>query len=64
MVSQHTIPKNEAMAVLHRAGFPSQVIEEISSQLSDPVDLDRDSSLFLRYGITRDVLTDRMGGSP
>jgi len=52
------------MAVLHRAGFSSQVIEEISSQLSDPVDLDRDSSLFLRYGITREVLTDRMGGSP
>jgi hypothetical protein len=64
LVYQHTIPKNEAMAVLNRAGFPPEVIDEIASQLADPVDLDRDSSLLLRYGITRDELTDRMGGSP
>ena len=64
MVNQNTIPKAEAMAVLKRAGFPPEVIDEIASQLSDPVDVDRDSSLLLRYGITRDELADRMGGSP
>jgi hypothetical protein len=64
LVYQHTIPKKEAMAALHRAGFPPEVIDEIASQLGDPVDLDRDSSLFLRYGITREELDDRMGGSP
>ena len=64
MVNQNTIPKAEAIAVLKRAGFPPEAIDEITSQLSDPVDVDRDSSLLLRYGITRDELADRMGGSP
>jgi hypothetical protein len=64
VVNQHTIPKSEAIAVLTRAGFPPEVIDEVASQLSDPIDFDRDSSLLLRYGITREELTDRMGGSP
>jgi hypothetical protein len=64
MDRQHTISKEEAMKVLGRAGVPAEVIDEIAAQLEDPVDLDRHSSLFLRYGITRDILADRMGGSP
>jgi hypothetical protein len=64
LVNQHTIPKSEAIAVLTRAGFSREVIDEVASQLSDPIDLDRDASLLLRYGITREELADRMGGSP
>ena len=64
MVGQHTIPKETAKAVLRRAGYPTELIDEIASKLPDPVDLDRDSSLLLSYGITREVLTDRLGGSP
>jgi len=51
LVNQNTIPKAEAMAVFKRAGFPAEVIDEIASQLSDPVDVDRDSSLLLRLGL-------------
>jgi hypothetical protein len=64
MAGQHTISKETGLAVLRRAGFASKVIDELASQLPDPIDLDRDASLLLRYGITREVLTDRMGGSP
>ena len=64
MVNHNTVPKAEAIAVFKRAGFPAEVIDEITSRLSDPIDSDRDSSLLLRYGITRDEPADRMGGSP
>jgi hypothetical protein len=64
LVNHNTVPKAEAIAVFKRAGFPAEVIDEIASQLSDLIDIDRDSSLLLRYGITRDELADRMGGSP
>jgi hypothetical protein len=64
MADQHTMPKEEAMAVLRRAGYPAEEIEEIASQLPDPIDLDRAGPLLLRYGITMSVLRDRMGGSP
>jgi hypothetical protein len=64
MARQHTISKATALAVLRRAGFAPEVIDELVSQLPDPIDLDRDASLLLRYGITREVVTDRMGGSP
>jgi hypothetical protein len=52
------------MAVLRRAGFPEEVINKLASQLPDPIDIDRESSLLDRYGITMETLTDRMGGSP
>ena len=52
------------MAVFRRAGFSEEVINELASQLPDPIDIDRESSLLDRYGITMETLTDRMGGSP
>jgi hypothetical protein len=64
VADQHTIPKAEAMAVLRRAGYPDDFIEEIASQLEDPIDFDRDHPVLLRHGITMSVLRDRMGGSP
>jgi hypothetical protein len=63
-MATHTVSKDIAIAVLRRAGFSEEVIGEIASQLPDPIDLDRDSAFLLRHGITRDALTDRMGGSP
>jgi hypothetical protein len=56
--------KADALAVLRRAGIPEHTIEELDALLDDPVDIRRDADLLARHGITRDHLTDRMGGSP
>ena len=45
-------------------GYPTEVIEEIAAQLADPVDCERDSHIFERYGVTLSKLMDRMGASP
>jgi hypothetical protein len=64
MAAPHTVPKDTFIAILHRAGFTAEVIDEIASQVPDPIDLDRDSTLLLRLGISRDLLSDRLGYSP
>ena len=52
------------MDAVRRARYPQAVIDEIERQLPDPVDYDRDQTLLLRYGITFDELSDRLGASP
>ena len=49
--------------VLRRAGF-ADAAEELSGVLPDTVDLDKIQPYLTPYGITRDVLTSQMGGSP
>ena len=61
---QRTFPKDTAMAVLRRAWYSEEVIHEQARQVPDPIDVDRESSLFLRYGITMERLSDLMGASP
>ena len=56
--------KTEILAVLRRAGYSEQTVAALDAELQDPVDVDRDANVFLRYGITLDSLIDRMGGSP
>jgi hypothetical protein len=56
--------KAEVLAVLQRAGVSEATVAALDAQLRDPVDIDRDANLLLRYGLTLDVLIDRMGGSP
>jgi hypothetical protein len=56
--------KAEVLAVLRRAGVSEQTIDELDARLPDPVDVRRDAGVLLRYGITVDRITDRMGGSP
>jgi len=55
--------KSEVLAVLHRTGVPERTLQALDAALEDPVDLRRDGNLLARYGITRDGLIDRMGGS-
>ena len=50
--------------MLRRAGYSAETIREIHDQLDDPIDLDRDAETLVRYGITREHLTETMGGSP
>jgi len=49
---------------LPRFGYPPEVIDEITDQLDDPIDVERDSQTLDRYGLTRGRLMELMGASP
>lgn len=53
----------EAARVLHRAGYSDDSIREILRQLPDPFDLVRDEQILARYGVSPELLMNRMGGS-
>ena len=53
----------EFFRLLRRAGYRQEVIEEITAQLRDPIDVDRDSHILERYHLTREHLMDRLGGT-
>jgi hypothetical protein len=55
--------KHEIVQMLRNAGLP-QVAEEAERSLPDEVELERAAEFGARYGITRDMLISRMGGSP
>ena len=55
--------KAEVIRLLRNAGLP-HVAEEAERSLPDEVDLERAAEFGARYGITRDELISRMGGSP
>ena len=54
----------ELFQLLRRAGYGTEVIDEIAAQLPDPIDVDRDSRILEIYGVTCEGLMDRMGASP
>jgi hypothetical protein len=58
------LSKANAREVLRRANYDNALIDEIMAQLPDPFDLDRDSAVLMHYGVTRDTLIGRAGGSP
>ena len=49
--------------VLNRVGY-TELAEEASRVLPDPVDVDQLGEFGNRYGVTLDDLISRMGGSP
>jgi len=55
--------KREIVRVLRKAGFP-EAAEDAERSLPDELDLERAAEFGARYGITRDMLISRMGGSP
>ena len=57
------IPKREIVELLQRAGY-FEAAEEVDRSLPDPVELERAAEFGMRYGISRDELISRMGGSP
>jgi hypothetical protein len=59
----HADAKQEIVRVLLRAGL-AEVAEEADRTLPDPVELERAAEFGMRYGITRDELISRIGGSP
>jgi hypothetical protein len=48
----------------YRDTHDREVIEEITAQLEDPIDVDRDSQILDRYNLTRGRLMEVMGASP
>jgi hypothetical protein len=61
---RHLRAKADLVQVARRLGLPEETIAEISAQLPDPVDLDEAGPLLQSYGLTRDAIISRMGGSP
>ena len=57
------IAKREIVEMLRRAGLP-EAADEADRSLPDRVELERAQEFGARYGITRDELIRRMGGSP
>jgi hypothetical protein len=64
MVAVRTMPKATVAEVLRHVGYPADQVNELLDQLADPVDFERDAPVLDRYGVDRNHLTDRMGGSP
>jgi hypothetical protein len=60
----HRQSKAELLQILRRIGTPEETITEIGAKLPDPVDLDECAGLLQTYGLTRDAVISRMGGSP
>ena len=56
--------KADVLEVLRRTGVDRETIQAVDAALPDPVDVQRDAAVLARYGVTRDLLVDRMGGSP
>ena len=54
----------EVDRVLRRAGIPPKQIEEALRRLPDPLDERDCAALERQFGISRENLMDRMGGSP
>lgn len=57
------VSRQHVLDILRRTGF-ADLVDEISPLLPDPVDVDEAQRILGPYGITRDVLTSQMGGSP
>jgi hypothetical protein len=55
--------RQDVVYMLRRTGLP-ELAEEALRVLPDPVDLDFAVKVLESYGVTRDDLIDRMGGSP
>jgi len=56
--------KAALLQVLERSAMPRETIAEIAAKLPDPVDLHEAAEMLQGYGVTRDALISRLGGSP
>jgi NADPH:quinone reductase-like Zn-dependent oxidoreductase len=56
--------KVDMLQLLRRLGYPGEMIAEIDAKLPDTVELHEACPLLQQYGLTRDALISRLGGSP
>jgi hypothetical protein len=57
------VPRQHVVHILRVAGL-QDVAEEAGRVLPDPVEYDDAAGFLARYGITKDMLISRVGGSP
>ena len=57
------VSRQHVVHILRLAGLPD-LADEAQRVLPDPVEYDRAASFLARYGITKDELISRRGGSP
>jgi hypothetical protein len=57
------VSKHKVLETMQRVGL-GELVAEADRELPDPVDIKRDQALLIKYGLDRDRLIDRMGGSP
>jgi hypothetical protein len=57
------VTRQHVVEVLRTAGLP-EVADEANRSLPEELDLERAAEFLARYGITKDALISRMGGSP
>jgi hypothetical protein len=57
------VTRQHVVDVLRTAGL-TEAADEADRSLPEQLDLERAEEFLLRYGITRDALISRMGGSP
>ena len=50
--------------MMRRIGYPPDVVEEIKTQVPDPIDVERDAPILARYNLTRGRLMEILGASP
>ncbi len=62
-VGKVEVSRRHVVRVLHDSGLP-HVAREAERVLPDPVEYERAAELLSRYGITKDELISRRGGSP
>ncbi len=55
--------RGDVASTLRKAGLPD-LAELVEQSLPDPVELKEVQELLSPYGITAEVLVDRMGGNP
>ncbi|MFZ0040943.1 MAG: hypothetical protein WAK93_06540 [Solirubrobacteraceae bacterium] len=59
-----TVSKDGLFKKLRFAGISEETIAQLDAVLPDPVDLNRYADTLGRYGLSRDELVSRRGGSP
>jgi hypothetical protein len=57
------VTRQHVVEVLRTAGMP-EVADEANRSLPEELDLERAQEFLAPYGITKDALISRMGGSP
>jgi hypothetical protein len=54
----------EVERILRKVGYSQELIDDVLSQLPDPIDTERDGETLFKHGISAGSLIDRIGGSP
>jgi hypothetical protein len=62
--ARHVFSHAEAEPVLRRLGYSQEQIDDLLSELPDPIDGEREAEALFKLGLSIGTLRDHMGGSP